>query len=146
VEYIPPFNIREVGRDLEMEKIQMKGGEWMRIKKGIKLMTLLIAAALINACATSQTTKAPAEPTVEYFKLDGGKLVPGKVKANAYFEVSKDGKIYVFISPKAKAEWEKTGKLHGKPVTGIGYGPNGETVMFESETAQKEYDKRHEIQ
>ncbi len=116
----------------------------MRVKISIKLMALFVAAALANACATAQTAKAPAEPTVEYFKLDGGKLVPGKVKANAYFEETKDEKIYVFISPKAKAEWEATGKLAGKPVSGFGYGPNGETVMFESETAQKEYDKRHE--
>ena len=111
---------------------------------GFKAIAFTAAIGIISGCASMQTAKAPAEPTVEYFKLDGGKLVPGKVTANAYFEVVKDEKIYVFISPKAKAEFEKTGKLHGKPVTGIGYGPNGETVMFESELAQKEYDKRHE--
>lgn len=116
----------------------------MNLKGSISLMGLFVVAGLFAGCAATHTAKAPAEPTIEYFKLDGGKLVPGKVTANAYFEVVKDEKIYVFISPKAKAEWEKTGKLGGKPVTGIGYGPNGETVMFESETAQKEYDKRHE--
>lgn len=115
----------------------------MRIKRYIFLIGLLVAG-LISGCASSQTAKAPAEPTVEYFKLDGGKLVPGKVKANAYFEVTKDEKVYVFISPKAKAAWENTGKLGGKPVSGFGYGPNSETVIFESELAQKEYDKRHE--
>lgn len=112
----------------------------------LKIVAFIAVTGLVSGCAATQPAKAPAEPSVEYFKLDGGKLVPGKVKVNAYFEVPKDGKIYVFISPKAKAEWEKTGKLGGKPVTGIGYGPNGETVMFESETAQKEYDKRHDIQ
>src|SRR3972149_22647 len=95
----------------------------MRVKRYISLIGLLVAG-LISGCATSQTAKAPAEPTVEYFKLDSGKLVPGKEKA--------------------KAAWENTGKLGGKPVKGFGYGPNGETVMFESELAQKEYDKRHE--
>lgn len=110
----------------------------------LKVAAFVAGIGLIGACATSQTAKAPAEPTVEYFKLSGGKLVPGKIKANAYFEATKDEKIYVFISPKAKAEWEKTGKLAGKPVSGFGYGPNGETVVFESELAQKEYDKRHE--
>ena len=115
----------------------------MRVKRYIFLIGLLVAG-LISGCASSQTAKTPAEPTVEYFKLDSGKLVPGKVKANAYFEVPKDEKIFVFVSPKAKAEWEKTGKLSGKPLSGFGYGPNGETVMFESELAQKEYDKRHE--
>lgn len=118
----------------------------MSLKGSISLIGLFVVAGLFAGCAGTQTAKAPAEPTVEYFKLDGGKLVPGKVKANAYFELSKDEKIYVFISPKAKTEWEKTGRLGGKPVKGIGYGPSGESVMFESETAQKEYDKRHEIQ
>src|SRR4030065_1287840 len=108
----------------------------MRVKRYISLIGLLVAG-LISGCATSQTAKAPAEPTVEYFKLDGGKLVPGKVKASAYFEVPKDEKIYVFVSPKAKAEWEKTGKLGGKPLSGFGYGPNGETEEVESEIGQK---------
>lgn len=116
----------------------------MSLKGSISIMGLFVVAGLFAGCAATHTAKAPAEPTIEYFKLDGGKLVPGKVTANAYFEVVKDEKIYVFISPKAKAEWGKTGKLAGKPITGIGYGPNGETVMFESEVAQKEYDKRHE--
>ena len=41
----------------------------MRVK-GFSVIVVL-AGSLIG-CATSQTTKAPAEPVVEYFKLDGG--------------------------------------------------------------------------
>lgn len=95
------------------------------------------------ACTAAQTANMPAEPTVEYFKLDGGKLKPGKVKANAYYEIEKGGRIYVFISPKAKDEFEKAWKTGKSPVTGIGFGPNGETVVFESSFAQKEYENRH---
>lgn len=97
----------------------------------------------IAACAATQTANVPAEPTVDYFKLDGGKLKPGKVKANAYYEIEKQGRIYVFISPKAKEEFENSGKTGRSPVTGIGFGPNGETVIFESSFAQKEYETRH---
>lgn len=97
----------------------------------------------IMGCATNQRANVPTEPTVEYFKLDGGKLKPGKVKANAYFEIEKGGKVYVFISPKAKEEFETTGKAGKSPVTGLGFGPNGEMVVFESSFAQKEYENRH---
>ncbi|OGW55767.1 MAG: hypothetical protein A2Y48_08895 [Nitrospirae bacterium RIFCSPLOW2_12_42_9] len=105
------------------------------------LMTGLIGA---SGCANNQKARVSAEPTVEYFKLDSGKLKPGKVKANAYYEIEKDERIYVFISPKAKEEFEKSGKPGKSPVSGIGFGPNGETVIFESEFALQEYEKRHE--
>lgn len=114
----------------------------MRKKKTLGLF-LIIALTSILGCTAYQTTNVPTEPTVEYFKLDSGKLKPGKVKANAYFEIEKSGKVYVFISPKAKEEFEKAGKTGKSPVTGIGFGPNGETVIFESSFAQKEYENRH---
>ena len=114
----------------------------MRNEKPFGLL-LMIGLISILGCTTLETTKVQSEPTVEYFKLDGGKLKPGKVKANAYFEIEKGGRIYVFISPKAKEEFEKTGNAGKSPVTGIGFGPNGETVIFESGFAQKEYEKKH---
>ncbi len=102
----------------------------------------IAALAFLAGCAGAGAVKPPAEPTVEYLKLDGGKLVPGKVKANAFFEVQKGERIYVFISPRAKDEFEQTGKTGGKPVSGFGFGPNGETIVFESEWAQKEWETR----
>jgi hypothetical protein len=114
----------------------------MRNEKTLALF-LMIGLISFLGCAATQTAKAPSEPTVEYFKLDGGKLKPGKVKANAYYEIEKGGRIYVFISPKAKEDFEKTGNAGKSPVTGIGFGPNGETVIFESGFAQKEYEKKH---
>ena len=112
------------------------------MKKLIQWILCLFLAGMAG-CTATQTAKAPSEPTVEYFKLDGGKLKPGKVTANAYFEIEKKGRIHVFISPKAKEEFEKTGSTGKSPVTGIGFGPNGERVIFESGFAQKEYEKRH---
>lgn len=104
---------------------------------------LCLFLAGMAGCAATQTANVPTEPTVDYFKLDSSKLKPGKVKANAYYEIEKEGRIYVFISPKTKEEFEKAGKTGKSPVTGIGFGPNGETVIFESSFAQKEYESRH---
>ncbi len=115
----------------------------MEIGKKALNISLLIGFISLMGCTTTQTARTPAEPTVEYFKLDGGKLKPGKVKANAYYEIEKGEKIYVFISPKAKEEFETSGKLGKSPVTGIGFGPDGETVIFESDFALKEFEKRH---
>ncbi len=39
--------------------------------------------------------------------------------------------------------FETSGKLRESPVTGIGFGPNGETVIFESDFALKDFEKRH---
>lgn len=63
------------------------------------------------------------------------------VKEGTYQEVEKDGRLYVFASPTRKADFEKTGNL-GKGIIKIGYGPNGETVVFDSEEAVIEYEAR----
>ena len=112
------------------------------IKKDLCLF-LIVSIGIMAGCTATKIAAVPAEPTVEYFKLDSGKLKPGKVKANAFYELKKDDRIYVFISPKAKAEFEKTGKTGKDFITGIGFGPQGETVVFESGFAQKEYEARH---
>ena len=112
------------------------------IKKDIVLF-LIVSIGIMAGCTASKIAAVPAEPTVEYFKLDSGKLKPGKVKVNAFYELKKDDRIYVFISPKAKAEFEESGKTGKDALTGIGFGPQGETVVFESGFAQKEYEARH---
>jgi hypothetical protein len=111
--------------------------------KNVLFPLLVMLAMVYTGCTSIQSSNIPKEPTVEYFKLDGGKLKPGKVRVNAYFEIGKGERVYVFISPRAKEEFEKTGKAGKSPVTGIGFGPNGETVVFESNFAQHEYEKRH---
>ena len=115
----------------------------MEISKKAMSISLLIGFVSLMGCTTTHNAKAPAEPTVEYFKLDSGKLKPGKVKANAYYEIEKGERIYVFISPKAKEAFETSGSFGKSPVTGIGFGPDGETVIFESDFAQKEFEMRH---
>ena len=112
------------------------------IKKDLCLF-LIVSIGIMAGCTATKIAAVPAEPTVEYFKLDSGKLKPGKVKVNAFYELKKDDRIYVFISPKAKAEFEKTGKTGKDTLTGIGFGLEGETVIFESGFAQKEYEARH---
>lgn len=114
----------------------------MRVKR---FSVIVILAGSLIGCATSQTTKIPAEPIVDYFKLDGGKLKPGAVKVSNYYEVEKDGLTYVFISPKAKAEFDRTGAPGGSSVGCFGYIDGCETVILDSELAVKEYKNRHNI-
>jgi len=51
-----------------------------------------------------------------------------------YREVQKDGRIYVFAQMAAFESFDKSGEM-GKAITRLGYGPNGETVVFDSEDA-----------
>ncbi len=70
------------------------------------------------------------------------KEILGKTNIKAYREFKIDGRLYVFTSPTRKAEFEKTGEM-GKSIIKIGYGSNNETVVFDSDEAVVEYDKRH---
>ena len=65
-----------------------------------------------------------------------------KVNIAGYKELKKDGRLYVFTSPARLTDFEKSGEL-GKAVIKIGYGPHGETVVFDSDEAVKEYNNRH---
>jgi len=60
-----------------------------------------------------------------------------------YQEVPKDGRIYVFAIGKEYAAWNKSGEI-GKAVTRLGYGSNGETVIFDSEDAIALYNFKHD--
>ncbi len=70
------------------------------------------------------------------------KDILGKANIKAYREFEMDGRLYVFASPTRKADFEKTGEM-GKSITKVGYGLNNETVVFDSDEAVVEYDKRH---
>ncbi len=70
------------------------------------------------------------------------KEILGKANIKAYREFKVDSRLYVFTSPTRKKEFEKSGEL-GKGIIKIGYGPHGETVIFDSDEAVKEYDNRH---
>jgi hypothetical protein len=61
-----------------------------------------------------------------------------------YVEETKDGRIYVFNNPKAYTDWKASGEM-GKSITRIGAGPNGETIVFDSEEALHLYNFKHNI-
>lgn len=61
-----------------------------------------------------------------------------------YNEVQRDGRIYVFAHAERFEAFEKGGAaLIGQAITRPGYGPNGETVVFDSEDAVGLYNFRH---
>jgi phosphate-selective porin OprO/OprP len=59
-----------------------------------------------------------------------------------YREAEKDGRIYVFNIAKEFGAWEKSGEM-GKAITKVGYGPNGETMVFDSIEAIHLYNFKH---
>ncbi len=71
--------------------------------------------------------------------------VPAAAQVNLlwYKEVKHDGRIYVFNDPNTFRMWEGS-KDMGKSLTRIGYGPAGETCVFENENALDLYDLKHD--
>lgn len=71
-------------------------------------------------------------------------LVPALAGAQGAFfvEETKDGRIYVFNVMKEYDHWKKTGEM-GKSITRVGEGPNGETIVFDSNEAIHLYNFRH---
>jgi predicted AlkP superfamily pyrophosphatase or phosphodiesterase len=51
-----------------------------------------------------------------------------------YRVYEKDGRLYVFATAAAVEQWESSGET-GRGITRLGYGPRGETVVFDSEDA-----------
>ena len=102
----------------------------MRVKKSLTAAISLAVLGFMSGCAGTQTAKVPGEP----------------VNASVYYEeVEKNGLTYVFVSPKAKAEFDGSGMPGGSSVGCFGYIPGCETVVLESEQAINEYKKRHNI-
>lgn len=60
-----------------------------------------------------------------------------------YQEVVKEGRIYVFANGKEYENWSKSGEM-GKAITRLGYGPSGETVIFDTEAAIGLYNFKHD--
>jgi len=61
-----------------------------------------------------------------------------------YKEVTKDGRIYVFNVAKNAEAFDKSGEM-GKGLTRVGAGPNGETVVADSEEALELFFFKHGI-
>jgi hypothetical protein len=60
-----------------------------------------------------------------------------------YNEVTKDGRIYVFADASRYDAFVKGDEAGGPVITRAGYGPNGETVVFDGENAINLYNYRH---
>ena len=62
-----------------------------------------------------------------------------------YREVQKDGRIYVFANAQRYETFEQSGGAEiGVAITRLGFGPNGETVIFDSEDAVNLYNFKHD--
>lgn len=86
---------------------------------------LLAVAALLALAGGAYAQTAPVNP---YY----------------YNEVAKDGRIYVFANGNRFDTFEKTGGAEiGVAITRPGYGPNAETVVFDSEEAINFYNFKH---
>jgi hypothetical protein len=76
----------------------------------------------------------------------GGLAISASAFAQTMFynEVVKDGRIYVFASGQRYDGFQKSGGAEiGVAITRPGYGPNGETVVFDSEDAINLYNYKH---
>jgi phosphate-selective porin OprO/OprP len=60
-----------------------------------------------------------------------------------YQEVVRDGRIYVFSAEKNLKAWEGSGELAVGTITRPGYGPNGETVVFDGPAAVEAFNKKY---
>lgn len=65
-----------------------------------------------------------------------------KAQGVFYVEAEQDGRIYVFNQMKAYEEWKASGEM-GRSITRVGEGPNGESLIFDSEEAIHLYNFRH---
>jgi arylsulfatase A-like enzyme len=59
-----------------------------------------------------------------------------------YREIEKDGRLYAFAQAAALEPWLGSGEA-GKGITRLGYGPKGETVVFDSEDAIVRFNMEH---
>ncbi len=58
-------------------------------------------------------------------------------------EIEQEGRIYVFARQRALEQWQLSGEIGNSATTRIGEGPNGETLVFESDDAIALYNLHH---
>lgn len=68
-------------------------------------------------------------------------------QAMFYSEVPREGRIYVFANGQRFDSFQKSGstEIGGPAITRLGYGPQGETVVFDSEDAINLYNFKHDL-
>ena len=92
-----------------------------------------------------ETVVFDSEEAVYDYDSKQVKQILDRMRIRAYKEFEKDGRIYVFTSPRRKASFDKSGEMGKDFIAKIGCGPNGKTVLFDSQDAVDEYDSRHEV-
>jgi phosphate-selective porin len=73
-------------------------------------------------------------------------IAPAVARAQAdeyYREVQKDGRTFVFVTEAVQTAWGHSGEMGNQVITRLGYGPDGETVVFENAKALELYNARH---
>ncbi len=91
--------------------------------KNVYLSAMVIGLAAVGCESNKSTAPAPA-------KSPSAAVTP--VASAEYYEVSYKGRTYV-LGSKASAEKAEKGSHPQLTVTKIGYGVNGETVVFEAD-------------
>jgi hypothetical protein len=95
---------------------------------------------------TSARVRPLAARCVAVAVLLAGPFLAARADAQPFFytEVAKDGRIYVFAAPSRYDAFTKSnGADVGAVIERPGYGPNGETVVFDSEDAVNLYNFKH---
>lgn len=95
--------------------------------------------------ANGETVVFDSEEAVYDYDSKQIKQILYRMRIRTYKEFEKDGRIYVFTSPERKAGFDKSGEMGKDFIAKIGYGSNGKTVLFDSQDAVEEYDRRHEV-
>jgi hypothetical protein len=125
-----------------------------------RALFVITACALLAGCqheehrtSNSGAQAAPAPAVVA--STDAAKTAANSVNttpakpaaAKEYYEVTKNGKIYVFGNVESLVAFRKSGALPASTIEKPSFGPAGETVVFESGGLEQglmaEYQKSH---
>lgn len=92
------------------------------------MLTLLLSVFLSTGCAAKDGWQG-ADAEKAYDKELDAKRAAGELNNDDYYEIHKDGRIYVLSDYKEYQTWLQTDEIP-LVVTKIGTGPNGETVKM----------------
>lgn len=119
----------------------------MRLQLQMRVLVLVVAVLAVAAPARAQQATPVTLP--ESSPLGQSQSGPRPIPPAApltygfyYKEVLKDERIYVFNNPEKAARFELTGEM-GRALTRPGTGPNGETVVGDSERALQLFYFKH---
>lgn len=106
----------------------------------------VVVLALLAAPARAQPPTPPGTPDTSPRAIPAASPQsppsPSRTYGFYYKEVRKDERIYVFNRPEEAARFERSGEM-GRAITRPGTGPNGETVVGDSERALQLFYFKH---